>query len=377
MTRGEDRRRPSRWRFVLGWGGLLGCLTVLLVGLAPAGQNAPSAVSYVQDPDFPTGGFAFQNVSWVTVSPAGTDLYVLQRGPPAVSVWTPAGQLLRAWPTQALGDPHSLRFQTRPDGSWRIWITDMAPPQSAGQGWGHCLKQFDTAGNLLGTLGVCGPNSQGSGLKPVQFDKVTDVGFDSRGNAWVTDGDLGGLNNRVLQINPSGQVLQAWSAPGNQPGAGPKQFNLPHAIDVDACDRVWVADALNHRVQVIRADGTYLQSLACFGTDGVYGVRVRRAPIPGQMQLVATSSPTSAPTAGTVQVFNVAPQCSAAVPVPAGCSPVATWSIALPGATSTAMLHAVDASSDSLSLYFATLGGVLAPQRWDRIDARQSRPPTR
>jgi len=340
-----------------------------LMTLAGARDRSVGLTAYIRDLTFPAGsGFAFQNVSWVSLSPSGAELYVLQRGTPAVSVWNPAsGRLLRTWSTTALGDPHSLRFQTLRDGSQRIWITDMAPPQNAGTGYGHCLKQFTVAGAYLGSLGTCGANSQGSGLNPVQFDKVTDVGFDSGGNAWITDGDVGGLNNRVLQVNAAGAVVQVWSAPGNQPGSGPGQFNLPHAIDVDQCDRVWVADALNHRVQVIRTNGAVLQQLQCFGANGVYGVRVRTSPTTGRLQLFTTSSPTSSPTGGLVSVFDVTPQCSAPTPVPAGCQATQSWTVSLAGATSTAMLHAIDAGDRGASVYLATLGGNLPPQKWLRV----------
>src|SRR6201999_675461 len=106
-------------------------------------------------------------------------------------------------------------------------------------------------------------------LDPVQFDKVTNVAFDSEGMMWVTDGDLNGLNNRVLQLNPVTQeVLQVWCAPGDVPGDGPGQFHLPHSIAIDPFDRVWIADALNNRVQILTTGGEFLQQLPCFGTNG-------------------------------------------------------------------------------------------------------------
>jgi len=323
-------------------------------------------IAYINDPNFPVAnGFQFEDVSWVKLAPGGDEIYILQRGSPAVSVWDLNGNHLRDWDTQELGDPHSLTFQEFDDGSYSVWITDMAPPLTAGNVYGHCLKQFDMHGNYLGSLGACGENTQGSGLDPLQFDKVTDIAFDSHGYLWVTDGDIGGLNNRVLQIDPATQaVLQAWSAPNNQSGSGPGEFYLPHAIAVDQFERVWIADALNQRVQVIKTDGTFLQELSCFGTDGVYGICVCADLDTGIYQLLVSSSPTTAPTGGTVQIFEVLP---GDLPVPDGCIAEFQWGITLPVGTSEAMLHMLDATGPGDQVFLAPLGGDLPPQKWIRV----------
>jgi hypothetical protein len=336
---------------------MLGLLIVAAMTLA---ATANAQTQYQQDALFPATNFDFQEVSWLTVGPGG-NVYLLQRSGSDASIWSPAGQLLNQWPMDQLQYPHSLRVQQLPSGENRIWITDMVPPPFQIVPRGHCVKEFSEAGQLLSTIGSCGIGTQGSGLNPVQFDKVTDIAFDSQGLRWISDGDLGGLNNRVLQLDANNVVLQVWSAPGNQPGSGPGQFNLPHALDIDACDRVFVADALNNRIQVIRTDGTFLQQLQCFGTDGVYGLRVKNAN--GTLQLATTSSPTSNPTGGTVRLFDVAPSCSAPQPVPGGCTTTAQWGITLPPSPMTGMLHSVDMAADG-SLYIATLGGNLPPQKW-------------
>lgn len=307
--------------------------------------------------------FNFQDVSWLTVAP-GDNIYMLQRAGADVSIWSSAGQVLHRWWMDELQFPHSLRTHTDADGE-HIWVTDMVPPGiQAGPGvvpHGHCVKEFSESGKRLGTIGICGEGR--AGLNPVQFDKVTDIAFDSQGLRWISDGDLGGLNNRVLQLDRNGNVLQVWSAPGNQPGNGPREFNLPHALDIDSCDRVFVADTLNHRIQVIRTDGTVLQQLQCFGTDGVYGLRLTKPNASGRLRLATTSSPTQNPTGGTVRLFNVAPSCTAPKPVPDDCTTAAQWDIALPPSPMTAMLHSVDVDSTG-GIYIATLGGNLPPQKW-------------
>jgi len=43
-----------------------------------------------------------------------------------------------------------------------------------------------------------------------------------------------------------------------EPGSGPGQFRLPHAIAVDRRGVVYVADRENSRIQVFKGDGTYI-----------------------------------------------------------------------------------------------------------------------
>jgi hypothetical protein len=327
------------------------------------GVAARAQAQYQLDTQFPApnSGFDFQEVSWLAVGPQD-HIFLLQRGGFDVSVWSSSGPAVARWWPNELLYPHSLRVQQLPDGGRRIWVTDMAPPQPQVVPQGHCVKEFTEDGLRVSTIGACGSDTGGAGLDPVQFDKVTDIAFDSQGTRWISDGDLGGLNNRVLQIDAGGRVLQVWSAPDNQPGSGPGQFNLPHALDIDACDRVFIADTLNHRVQVIRTDGTFLQQLQCFGSDGVYGLRVTKSGA-GGLRLATTSSPTSQPSGGTVRLFDIAPSCTAPQPVPGGCTTSAQVDITLPPAPMTAMLHSIDVGADG-ALYIATLGGNLPPQKW-------------
>lgn len=349
-------------------------LPALLLG-ACGGDAEParveSPVTYVLDPSFPKPApIALDEVTWPLFDRSTGELYLLQRSLPAVSVWTPDGELVRSWDTRELGDPHSIRIQRGPPGStaW-IWVTDMAPPRLAGDGYGHCLKRFDLAGRFAGSIGTCGPDSQGTGLDPVQFDKVTDVAFDGSGHLFVADGDLGGLNNRVLELDPDGTVLMDWSAPGGQPGDGPKEFHLPHALRVDECGRVWVADALNHRIQVIGTDGTFHGELSCFGDYGVYGLALgatRGTPLGPAAPLFVSTSPTDGQNRGTVYLFEAPMSCGAPDEI-GTCAPVTSWDITLPPTQQTAMLHALSVQPDGGAIFLAELGGALPPQKWIRV----------
>ncbi len=354
---------------------LAGCAAGPVAHTPAAGLAAPV---YALDPGFPSpSGVSFNTVSWIERDPRTGQVLVLQRATPVLSTWTPGGTLVSAWwGVQSLGDPHSVSLKALPGGGALAWVTDMAPPQPAGPAYGHCLKAFTLAGSLVSTIGTCAADSQGTGLDPVQFDKVTDVAWDAAGHLLVTDGDLGGLNNRVLQLTPTGQVLASWSAPGDQSGSGPGQFNLPHAVVVDRCNRLWVADALNHRVQVLAADGTFLGQLTSFGALGVYALAFGASfDAPPLDVLFVGASPTTGGGTGTVSLFAVPMDC--AQPRRGALAAFASFDVPLPASASTTLLHAMAVDPVTWDVYLALLGSDVAPQKWVAAWPAGRPPPSR
>ncbi len=57
------------------------------------------------------------------------------------------------------------------------------------------------------------------------------------------------------RFSADGRLIQSWG----EPGTGPGQFHLPHAIAVAPDGRVLVADRENDRIQVFSPDGEYLE----------------------------------------------------------------------------------------------------------------------
>jgi DNA-binding beta-propeller fold protein YncE len=91
-------------------------------------------------------------------------------------------------------------------------------------------------------------------LPPVDgmFRQVTDVAWDSAGNAYISDGYV---NSRIAKVDKDGNWLKSWGEPGDQAG----QFNVPHSIAVDAQNNIYVADRGNRRIQVFDANGKFLR----------------------------------------------------------------------------------------------------------------------
>ena len=85
-----------------------------------------------------------------------------------------------------------------------------------------------------------------------RFRQVTDVAWDTAGNAYISDGYI---NSRVAKVDKDGNWLKSWGERGNGPG----QFHTPHSIAVDANGNVYVADRSNRRIQVFDGEGNFLR----------------------------------------------------------------------------------------------------------------------
>jgi hypothetical protein len=97
------------------------------------------------------------------------------------------------------------------------------------------------------TGGGRGPNT-GAGVPGDNFNRPTDVAWDSAGNIYVSDG-YG--NARIAKFDPNGKFVKSWGTRGTEPG----QLNLPLSIAVDARDNIYVADRGNKRIQVFDKEG--------------------------------------------------------------------------------------------------------------------------
>lgn len=188
--------------------------------------------------------------SYVEVAGVATDsrdrVYAFNRGEHPMIVFDADGRFLDAWGEGVFSNPHGIYIG--PDD--RVYCAD---------NFDHTVRIFTTDGELLQTLGRKDqPSDTGfvPGESPVRyggepFNRVTNVALSAAGDLFVSDG-YG--NARVHRFSAAGEHLFSWG----EPGSGPGQFNLPHAIAVDRNDRVYVADRENSRIQVFTTDGEYL-----------------------------------------------------------------------------------------------------------------------
>lgn len=192
-------------------------------------------------------GWSFTEVAGVAVD--STDrVYVFCRGEHPLIVFDREGRFLNAWGEGLFTVPHGIFIDHRD----HVFLVDCGD---------HTIREFDTAGTLLNTIGNVHQSSDtgfAEDISPVThaggpFNRVTNCAVRRDGSMYVADG-YG--NARVHKFDSHGELEFSWG----EPGSGPGQFNLPHAIAVDSAGTVYVGDRENSRVQLFSPEGEYLRS---------------------------------------------------------------------------------------------------------------------
>jgi DNA-binding beta-propeller fold protein YncE len=217
------------------------CATTLDVPSASAGEPADfhPAADFLKLSD----GWTLGACSAVAANHRG-EIYVFHRGKHPLLCFDANGNYLRSWGDDVIQTAHGLRV----DRDDNVWVTDIGA---------HRVFKFDPQGKLLLALGTGKP---GTGTD--QFDRPTDIAFGPAGEFYVSDG-YG--NSRVMKFSPSGAFIKSWGTRGKDRG----QFNLPHAILIDAAGRLLVADRENDRIQIFDRDGKWLDAWEGFAPFGM------------------------------------------------------------------------------------------------------------
>ena len=218
------------------------------VSISAGGQEARTGgATYRLVPDFPQvpPALTLGAVSAVATDSRGNVL-VFHRGEPPILIFDHHGKLLRSFGDGLFTSAHGLRI----DADDNIWVTDNA---------NHTVIKFSHDGAILLKLG----EKNVPGEDATHFNKPADIAFAANGDFYIADG-YG--NSRVVKFNKAGDFLKTW---GNK-GTGPGEFNLPHAVRVDAEGRVYVADRENNRIQVFDQEGTFLRQLEGFAPFGLF-----------------------------------------------------------------------------------------------------------
>jgi DNA-binding beta-propeller fold protein YncE len=180
-------------------------------------------------------------VSWVAADKNGL-IYLLQRSDKAdpVIVVDKNGKVVRTWGKGMYTTPHAIRID--PQGN--VWTTDAASSM---------VYKFSPDGKKLMEIEVGGqPNPCGA------FCSTTDIAFAPNGNLFIADGYR---NARILEYSPQGKKIREWGTAGTGPG----QFRLPHSIQIDENNVVYVADRENGRIEKFDLQGKYLGEWSKYG----------------------------------------------------------------------------------------------------------------
>jgi len=221
-------------------------VTATCLGSGPAlGSEAPTVDPYRQVGGWPNEGAPDVMCRGIDADANGR-IYVAGDADHPVVMFSEAGEYLGEWESDILKAPHGLRVRND-----TVWVSDVET---------HLVHQFSLDGKLVRSFGEKGV----AGDAPGQFNRPTDFAFGPDGSVYISDG-YG--NTRVVCLAPDGQIKKIWGEKGDGPG----QFNLVHAIAVDAKNRVVVADRKNRRIQLFDLDGRYLAQWTDVGTPyGLY-----------------------------------------------------------------------------------------------------------
>ena len=194
----------------------------------------------IQKPAMPD--FAVGMVSWVAAAPDGTT-YILQRGDKAdpVIALDHNGKILRSWGKGMYTMPHAIRVD--PQGN--VWTTDAASSN---------VYKFKNDGTLLMKIEIGGQPAECRN----NFCSTTDIAFARDGHLFISDGYR---NARILEYTADGKKVNEWG----RAGTGPGEFRLPHSIQIDERNIIYVADRENGRVQRFDRSGKFLGEWTQYG----------------------------------------------------------------------------------------------------------------
>lgn len=177
-------------------------------------------------------GWKFSQVPGVAVD-SHDNVYVFNRSQHPIIVFDRQGHFLTSWGEGLFTRPHGICI----DPEDNLYLTDVDS---------HVVLKFTREGKHLMTLGTEGIPRDGA-----PFNRPADVAVSPSGDIYVSDG-YG--NSLVHRFSSAGELLGSWGSPGEGPG----QFNIPHAVCVDAKGLVYVSDRQNNRIQVFTPEGGFL-----------------------------------------------------------------------------------------------------------------------
>jgi DNA-binding beta-propeller fold protein YncE len=177
----------------------------------------------------------FGEVSGVAQNSKG-HTFIFNRGPHPLIEFDAKGKFVKFLAEGLIQSSHAIRI----DAQDNIWLTDVAS---------HLVLKLNPNGNVVMVLGKTNLTGElDNAHKMVLFNKPSDVGFGRDGDIFITDG-YG--NSRVVKLNKDGKFLKAWGSKGTGDG----QFNIPHAVVVDAKGLLYIADRENKRIQIFDQEG--------------------------------------------------------------------------------------------------------------------------
>jgi DNA-binding beta-propeller fold protein YncE len=132
---------------------------------------------------------------------------------------------------------------------------------------------IDRDGNLIvadshyGCIRIYSPDGQElrhfggeRGHEPGQFGYISDAIQDQDGYYYVSEY---GENDRITKLDSEGKLVKTWGKVGTEPG----EFSRVRALALGPDGLIYVADSVNHRIQVFTRDGELVRIIGELGSE--------------------------------------------------------------------------------------------------------------
>jgi DNA-binding beta-propeller fold protein YncE len=227
-------------------------------------NSLPNPYRSIENWDKMPPGRVWGATAGVAVDRDGTSIWVAERCGanscagselPPVLKFDAGGKLVASFGAGMFIFPHGIFA----DQDGNVWVTD----GQGKDGKGHQVFKFSPDGKVLMTLGKAGVTGDG----PDTFNAPSAVLVAPNGDIFVGDGHGGNTNNRIVKFTKDGKFIKSWG----KKGAGPGEFDTPHALAMDSRGRLFVGDRNNNRIQIFDQDGNYIDQWRQFSRpSGVY-----------------------------------------------------------------------------------------------------------
>jgi DNA-binding beta-propeller fold protein YncE len=190
-------------------------------------------------------GFRSGEFNYPRAAVYANDRYYVVDKSARVQAFTPAGEFVLQWSTPEWKAGKPVGLGAGPNG--RIYVGDTHYSR---------VLVYGPDGEALGSFG-----STGTG--PGQFQLVTDIVVDRDGFIYV--GEYGG-NDRINKFTPDFEFVDSFAQ------QGPARLGRPQGLALGPDDRLYVADAANHRIAIFSRDGALVDAIGRLG-DGIGELR--------------------------------------------------------------------------------------------------------
>ncbi len=225
-------------------------IIVLFVVSLVVNITATNPTTNVQDPHVPLAsagstGFLKKFGTITITNPYGIALngsgYVYATDNNRILVISPSGQYINSWGTQGTGNGQFNDVRgIAVNSSGHVYVADSANRR---------IQVFSQTGQYLYEFGVSG---SGDG----EFNFPIGIAINGSGFVYVADT----ANHRFQIFNVTGQFIAKIGASGGSgvSGNGDGEFNGPQGIAINGTGYVYIADSVNHRVQLFSQTGLFI-----------------------------------------------------------------------------------------------------------------------